>query len=66
MVLVSGHGVHDSDPDETYYFLPHEADVEHLSIAPCPSSSWKRWCRRPRLGASCVLLDTCESGACFR
>ena len=63
VVLVSGHGVHDSDPDETYYFLPHEADVEHLSDSAVPFEQLEALVQAPQARRKLVLLDTCESGA---
>ena len=31
VLFVAGHGVHDTDAEETYYFLTHEADLKNLS-----------------------------------
>jgi len=31
VVFISGHGVHDSDPAATYYYMTHEADPDDLA-----------------------------------
>ncbi|MBN2532808.1 MAG: caspase family protein [Spirochaetales bacterium] len=62
VLFISGHGVHDTDDDATYYYLTHDTDVHNL---PGTAATFElienllhETCARKKL----FLMDTCESG----
>ena len=65
IVAVAGHGIHDTDPGSTYYFITHDTQLENLSENAAPfelieglfNSADKDFPRKKLL-----LLDTCQSG----
>jgi WD40 repeat protein len=62
VLFVAGHGVHDSDADETYYYLTHEADLGHLASSAAPFELLEEMLVGAPARRKLALLDTCESG----
>ena len=62
VLFVAGHGLHDSDPDETYYFLTHEADLKHLQGSAAPFELLEEMLVSAPARRKLSLMDTCESG----
>jgi WD40 repeat protein len=62
VLFLAGHGVHDRDPESTYYFLTHEADPAHLAETAVPYDAIEALVAGVRARNRLVLVDTCESG----
>jgi WD40 repeat protein len=62
VLFLAGHGVHDRDPESTYYFLTHEADPAHLPETSVPYDAIEALVAGVRARNRLVLVDTCESG----
>jgi WD40 repeat protein len=62
VLFVAGHGLHDSDRDETYYFLTHEADLKHLQGSAAPFELLEEMLVSAPARRKLALMDTCESG----
>jgi ankyrin repeat protein/WD40 repeat protein len=62
VLLVSGHGLHDSDPDSTYYFLTHEADLSDIPRTAVSFSVIESLLDGIAPTRKLFLMDTCESG----
>jgi WD40 repeat protein len=62
VLFAAGHGLHDRDADETYYFLTHEADVKDLAGTAAPFELLEEILMATPARRRLVLLDTCESG----
>lgn len=62
VLFLAGHGVHDRDPESTYYFLTHEADPAHLAQTSVPYDAIEALVACVRARNRLVLVDTCESG----
>lgn len=65
VVAAAGHGIHDDDPDSTYYFLTADAQLDNLSETAAEFS----WIEDLLTGETpsaprnkLLLLDTCQSG----
>ena len=62
VLFVAGHGLHDTDPDETYYFLTHEADLKRLQGSAAPFELLEEMLVSAPARRKLALMDTCESG----
>ena len=62
VVFLAGHGIHDRDPNATYYFLTHEADPSRLSATSVSYETIETLMAGVRARQKLLLLDTCESG----
>lgn len=62
ILFISGHGVHDSDVEATYYFLTHEADVNNLSGSAANFELIEDILDNIKPRKKLFLMDTCESG----
>ncbi|MFH0954273.1 MAG: caspase family protein [Verrucomicrobiota bacterium] len=62
VVFIAGHGVHDRDPDATYYFLTHEADPAHLAGTSVSYEAIEALMAGVPARRKLLLIDTCESG----
>jgi ankyrin repeat protein len=62
VLFVAGHGLHDSDAEETYYYLTHEADLQHLASSAAPFEFLEEMLVATPARRKLVLMDTCESG----
>ncbi|HEX7597350.1 MAG TPA: ankyrin repeat domain-containing protein, partial [Polyangia bacterium] len=62
VLFVAGHGLHDSDAEETYYYLTHEADPQHLAGSAAPFDMLEDMLVGTGARRKLVLMDTCESG----
>ena len=62
VVFLAGHGVHDRDPDATYYFLTHEADPTRLADTSVSYEAIEALMAGVPARRKLLLIDTCESG----
>jgi len=60
--FIAGHGVHDSDPEATYYYLPWAADVRDLPGTCVPFEEVEDLLQEIPMRRKLFLMDTCESG----
>ncbi|MBN2533317.1 MAG: caspase family protein [Spirochaetales bacterium] len=62
ILFISGHGVHDTDELNTYYYLTHEADVHNLSQTAASFEIIEDILQGINPRKKLFLMDTCESG----
>jgi len=62
ILLVSGHGIHDSDPDATYYFLTHNAEIDNIAGTCADFELIEDLLQGIPPRNKLFLMDTCESG----
>lgn len=62
VLFIAGHGVHDIDPDTTYYFLTHGADLRNLSGTSASFEIFEELLTDAKPRKKLFLMDTCESG----
>jgi|GEM_PF-578835 len=62
VLFIAGHGVHDIDPDTTYYFLTYNADLRNLSSTSASFEIFEELLADARPRKKLFLMDTCESG----
>jgi hypothetical protein len=62
ILFIAGHGVHDNEPDNIYYYLTHETDPENLRITAAPFELIEDLLHDIRPRNKLFLMDTCESG----
>ncbi|MFH2001937.1 MAG: ankyrin repeat domain-containing protein [Planctomycetota bacterium] len=62
VLFIAGHGVHDEDPDATYYYLTHEADLKNLSGTAAEFTLVEEILQGVPMRNKLFLMDTCESG----
>lgn len=62
VVLVAGHGVHDRDEDNTFYYLTHGANLASLSTTAARFADIEMLLQGVPQRRKLLLLDTCESG----
>lgn len=62
VLFISGHGLHDRDPDATYYYLTHDADVDNLAQTAADFETIEDILDGIRPRKKLFLMDTCESG----
>ncbi|MBU3915553.1 caspase family protein, partial [bacterium] len=62
VLFIAGHGVHDQDRDATYYYLPHQADINNLSNTGISFESIEDILQGIPPRNKLFLMDTCESG----
>ncbi len=62
VLFISGHGVHDGDPDATYYYLTHDAETADLPKTAAPFELVEDLLVGIGPRRKLLLIDTCESG----
>jgi hypothetical protein len=62
VLFIAGHGVHDRDPEATYYFLPWGADLADLPGTAADFDLVEAILDEVAPRAKLFLMDTCESG----
>ncbi len=62
VVFVAGHGLHDTDANATYYFLPHDAEYARLADTAASFDRIEALMQGVAPRKKLLLLDTCESG----
>jgi WD40 repeat protein len=62
ILAIAGHGVHDRDEASTYYYLTHEARLEHLAESAAPFELIEDILDGIAPRTKLFLMDTCESG----
>jgi len=62
VLFIAGHGVHDRDPEATYYFLPWGADLADLAGTAADFDLVEAILDEVAPRAKLFLMDTCESG----
>ena len=62
VLFISGHGVHDSDNEQTYYYLSHETDRKNLKDTAVKFEVFEDILASMRARKKLFLMDTCESG----
>jgi WD40 repeat protein/ankyrin repeat protein len=62
VLFIAGHGFHDADPEATYYFLTHEAELEALPASSANFELLEGILDGVRPRKKLFLMDTCESG----
>ena len=62
VLFIAGHGVHDVDPDLTYYYLTHNAVLEDLKSTALDFEFIERLLVDIAPRKKLFLIDTCESG----
>lgn len=62
VLFVAGHGVHDKDSDETYYYLTHETNLDRLAGSAAPFDLLEDMLVSAPARRKLALMDTCESG----
>ena len=62
VLFIAGHGIHDVDKEETYYFLTHETDLNRLSSTAADFELIENLLQGIPPRKKLFLMDTCESG----
>jgi len=62
VLFIAGHGVHDDDPEATYYYLTHGADPKRLKKTAAPFELIESLLQDIKPRQKLFLMDTCESG----
>lgn len=62
VLCIAGHGLHDTDRDSTYYFLPHGVRTESLKETPIPFALFEELLDSIKPRKKLFLMDTCMSG----
>lgn len=63
VILLSGHGLHDSkDINLRYYFIPYGVNLNNLSQTAIPFTEFEKLLSQTPAANKLFLLDTCESG----
>jgi uncharacterized caspase-like protein len=62
VLFIAGHGVHDTDPEASYYYLTHGADVNDLASTCAPFELIEELLHGIAPRRKLFLMDTCESG----
>ena len=62
VLFIAGHGVHDDDPEATYYYLTHETDLDNLSGTAANFDLLENILQGIPPRNKLFLMDTCESG----
>ncbi len=62
VLFIAGHGIHDSDPAATYYFLTHGAELTDLKSTAADFESIEDLLQGIGPRRKLFLMDTCESG----
>ncbi|MBN2533420.1 MAG: caspase family protein [Spirochaetales bacterium] len=62
VLFISGHGVHDSDAEATYYYLTHNTDVKNLKGTAANFELIENLMYGIAPRKKLFLIDTCESG----
>ena len=62
VVFIGGHGVHDTDPGATYYFLTYGADLGDLARTAANFDLLEELLQGVAPRKKLFLMDTCESG----
>ncbi|MCC6807076.1 MAG: caspase family protein [Deltaproteobacteria bacterium] len=62
VLFIAGHGVHDTDPEATYYYLTHDADPAALSTTAANFDQIEDLLQGIAPRRKLFLMDTCESG----
>ena len=61
VLFIAGHGIHDTDPGATYYYLTHGADVQNLAGTCAPFDLIEELVHDVAPRSKLFLMDTCES-----
>ncbi|MBN2443247.1 MAG: caspase family protein [Spirochaetales bacterium] len=62
ILMISGHGLHDTDKEATYYFLTHDTDLDNLSGTAADFSLVEELLHGIPPRKKLFLMDTCGSG----
>lgn len=62
VLFIAGHGIHDTDPEATYYYLTHEADPRNLAATAANFGLIEDLLQGIPARQKLFLMDTCESG----
>ncbi|MCX7024694.1 MAG: caspase family protein [Spirochaetes bacterium] len=62
VLAISGHGLHDTDRESTYYFLTHDADLSNLAQTAADFDLVEDLLQGIGPRKKLFLMDTCESG----
>jgi len=62
VIFLAGHGLHDLNERETYYYLVHNSALDNLSETAVSFDKLESFLCRIKPRKKKVLLDTCESG----
>ncbi len=62
VLFIAGHGVHDSDPEATYYYLTYNADLDNMSKTCVDFDLIEDILQGIPPRNKLFLMDTCESG----
>ncbi|MHC1703160.1 MAG: SUMF1/EgtB/PvdO family nonheme iron enzyme [Tenuifilaceae bacterium] len=62
ILFIAGHGLHDTDNDETYYFLTHNTDLKNLKGTAATFETIEEILQGVPPRNKLFLMDACESG----
>ncbi|HNY22202.1 MAG TPA: caspase family protein [Treponemataceae bacterium] len=62
IAFIAGHGLHDTDAQSTYYYLPYNVDPDRLAETAIPFSAIENLLQGIAPRHKLLLMDTCESG----
>lgn len=62
VLFIAGHGVHARDPESTYYYVTHDADVKRLESTAASFDDVEDLLQGIAPRRKLFLMDTCESG----
>jgi len=62
VLFIAGHGVHDRDAAQTYYFLPHDVNPKDLPGSAVPFEAFEDALASTPARTRVFLMDTCQSG----
>ena len=62
VLFISGHGMHDTDKETTYYYITSNADPDNLAGTAAPFETVEDLMQDIRPRKKLFFMDTCESG----
>ena len=62
VLMIAGHGVHDTDKNATYYYLTHETDIDNLKGSAVNFELIESLLDGLKSRRKIFFMDTCESG----
>lgn len=62
VLFIAGHGMHDTDPEATYYYLTHNTQMNDLAGSALSFEAIEAILRKAPHRKKLFLMDTCESG----
>ena len=62
ILFIAGHGLHDNDKENTYYYVTYDTDIKNLSKTAADFDLIENILQEAKARNKLFLMDTCESG----